>query len=677
LRLLSVQRTGSVFLRALAPYLALLSGVLLFFREVLFLPRKYTIPWDFQYYAFNHVSFLAKSLRAHEFPGWDPSTYAGMPFHANMNAQVWYAPTVLTVLVSNWLGGDRLLFWMAVELASHVLLAGIATFWLLRACGCGRIAATLGGIAFQSGCYFASQTQHFGAITGAVWLPLAILALVKREAGGPRAWTVVLSLSLTAAILAGYPSTIFAVHLGVLLFALSFRNWKLFREYVLATAAAVVLSAVQLIPTVLATARSVSKYRADFRGDPGGLPWEALVSLVWPNWFHILDLQGYRLPYNFTFLYLYCGLIPLGLTLAALGKPRNRFAIPLAALTGVGALLMMGQTTPVGYWLVSRLADVLHDSVYPEFLMLVFSFGIACLAGLGADRLGQRPMLQVGLLLLTALDLIWVGSSRPMNTRALKDEPGVDSRQFDGNVELLNIVRGFASQSNPPSRLDTCEDSMSWAMLASLVGVPSAGGNDPFAPDRYMQVRRIFTGGERWGRYYQVKDLNSPTLDLLNVRYLIARKPLPQNGKWQLAATPPGHLLYENRSALPRFFLVSRTVSVSGVDDAIAHMKDSGFQPGAVALVEGFPSVAYPSGPDGQVRVEAYSPNEAILETESESPRFLVSSEGHYPGWSATINGVPERIVTTDAAFRGLPVPAGRNRIVFRYRPTLLGFFEK
>src|SRR5260370_42058686 len=112
------------------------------------------------------------------------------------------------------------------------------------------------------------------------------------------------------------------------------------------------------------------------------------------------------------------------------------------------------------------------------------------------------------------------------------------------------------------------DDWPGWSTTASLTEIPSANCDDPFALYRFMQVRLLFTHGERWGRFYQVGDVESRWLDFLNVRYLLSRKPLPDTTKWTLAAHLPGRDIYENRSTLPRFYLVSRGLPAADMNEA-------------------------------------------------------------------------------------------------------------
>jgi hypothetical protein len=652
--------------------------LLIFFRKVLLLPSKYVIPWDFQYYAFNQTQFLAESLRNGHFPLWDPYTYCGMAFFANIQAQVFYPPTLATAILSNIIDPHRLLFFMAAELVLHIFAAGVFTFMLLRELDCSPLPAFFGATAFQLGCYFASQTQHYGAILGSVWLPFSFLAVIRLSRGRSFCWMAMLALSLGMPILAGYPSAIFPDFLctAVLALALIVRRQakvELLAHTLVAGIGALGLAAIQLLPTIQIARISVSRYRGDWRKlGSGGLPLEALPSLIWPNYHHILDLNGYKLPYNFTFLYLYCGLLPLAFALWALMRRRNRYAAPFLIVTLVSALLMFGNKTAIGRPVTALLLDFVHDTVYPEFLMLGVSLGVAVLAGLGAQRLAGRRVLLSVLTVSTIFDLTYFGSCKPMNTSSLKNEPGVTPVYFDGSRELLREVRSRVNQEQPPWRLETYNDAMGWTSMSPTIRIPTPNGNDPFALIPYMAVRRIYTGGTRWGRYYQITDLKSAVLDLLNVRYLMSREPLPETTKYRMATQLPGHFLYENKSALPRFFLVTRTIRVLDQADGTARMSAPEFDPMKVAFVQGTEGRDFPPGDAGSVRTVRYDQNECEVETLASQPRFLVTSEAQYPGWQATIDGKEAAIVSTNIAFRGLEIPAGRHLIAFRFNPPVL-----
>ncbi len=658
------------------PFAVLLVEVLVFYRQVLF-DSRYAIPWDLRYYHLPQIEFVARAFRNGELPLWDPYTYCGMPIYANLTAQLFYPPTLVTFWLSNLAGGYNLLYFLEWQIVLHVFLGGVLAYLLLRRMGTSVTASLFGGTVFQLGGYFASQTQHLGAMDAAAWMPLAWLSAISLNRGFSWRWTAALAASLSMAILAGFPAVTFVVAASTIIVGLLAGWRKTLVPVALAGAWALLLAAVQVLPTAELTRLSVAKYRSDWIGDGGGLPLASLVSLVAPNYYGIFDLSTYTHPWQPTFLYLFCGISGLALALAAAILRRDRHVRLFGIAVVISILWMLGASTPVGKVAFRVLPDIMKASVYPEFAMAAFVLGVAVLAGLGADRFAilRKPLAGGLLVAVAAAELTAAGSGRPLNTGSLTAEPGLTYSSFDGSTAVLTRVRSLIGRSKPPWRIDTIDDSMNWAHGAALTEVPTANGNDPFALIRFMQVRLSFTGGERWGRYYQVSKPESRVLDLLNVRYLLSRTPVGESRERGLApaAEVPGRTVYENRDALPRFFLVDRIQHAGNMEEALSELRSAEFRPAEVALVE--EPVEFPGSagqPDGAVRLIKYEPRSITLEVESAAPAFLVTSETYYPGWRAFVDGRERPIVLTNVAFRGMPVDAGRHRIEMRFEPAIL-----
>ena len=58
-----------------------------------------------------------------------------------------------------------------------------------------------------------------------------------------------------------------------------------------------------------------------------------------------------------------------------------------------------------------------------------------------------------------------------------------------------------------------------------------------------------------------------------------------------------------------------------------------------------------------------------VLDVDTPAPAFLVTSETAYPGWHAWVDGHPRALVTTNVAFRGLAIPAGKHVVKMRFDP--------
>ena len=661
--------------RAWWPYGVLVAEILAFYRLVLFVPG-YVIPWDIQEYHLPLATFIANSLRRGELPLWDPYTYCGVPFYANIQAQLFYPPTLVAILASNAVAPHHLLYFLELQLIGHVLAAGVFTYWLLRRLGLAPVAATTGATVYQLGAFFASQTQHLGAIDTVAWLPLALWAVVALAQKPGPVYLAALAFTFGMSLLAGMPAAATVVLGGSVLLALVYIG---FREasprlllWVLGAAAwGFLLAGVQLLPTAELTNYSVARFRSDILAGRGGLPLQSLVSLVQPNYYSVFDLKHYSLPYNPTFLYTYCGIA--GLILAVIGAARRqRLSWIFLIVTVVAAFGMLGEFTPVGKSTLMMLPHAIQSFVYPEEVLALFTLGMAVLAGLGAQICNRRFWGHV-LLAVTALDLVAVSSSRVLNTSTTREDPGVSYEQFNGSRELSAHVRSLVNQATPAWRIDTVNDSIRWAMSAPVTEIPTANGNDPFALVRYMQVRLSLVGsGARWGRYYQVSVPESPVLGLLNVRYLLSYAPVASAALVRIGDAP-GNAVYENPRVLPRFFLVNRIERVAGMEQGLAVLRSRRFRPGEFAVVEGEPPFEdqYRTRANPAVRVILYTPRHVVLETEADHATYLVSSESYYPGWRAYLDGREQRLFLTNVAFRGLPVPAGRHQIEMQFSPAI------
>ena len=58
--------------------------------------------------------------------------------------------------------------------------------------------------------------------------------------------------------------------------------------------------------------------------------------------------------------------------------------------------------------------------------------------------------------------------------------------------------------------------------------------------------------------------------------------------------------------------------------------------------------------------------------SDTDRPALVNFAVNNYPGWSATVDGQPAEIVTTDVSFIGVAVPAGRHEVVLDFEPNRL-----
>jgi hypothetical protein len=91
------------------------------------------------------------------------------------------------------------------------------------------------------------------------------------------------------------------------------------------------------------------------------------------------------------------------------------------------------------------------------------------------------------------------------------------------------------------------------------------------------------------------------------------------------------------------------------------------------ATLERIRITADPPGPpqrSGTVDVRVFEPNRLAADANLEREGFAVFSEVFYPGWEATVDGRPARVLRADHCLRAVAVPAGAHRIELRFRST-------
>jgi hypothetical protein len=678
--------------------LALLAEVLTFHRHVLF-QHGYLFPWDFRGVHLPLATFIAGSLRRGEMPLWEPYTYCGVPIFANIQAAIFYPPVLIATAASNWIGAGSLPRLLAIAVAAQIFFAGICTFALLKRLGAQAGAAFVAATVYQLGCFFAVQAEHMGAMHSASWIPLVWLAVVELRDGLRWRWMAILSLALAMTILAGLPQVAVAaigsaivLSLLVGLFRiggadplvcagrprpalsstnhvqptpLPFRAATVRERYfhplrvLIACVWALLLAAIQLIPTAELTQNSVAKFRAEWLKTGGGIKLGALYTLILPNYWGALDIGKFHGPSDLTFLYLYCSLLGLGLALAAICWKPDRIARAFAVLTLAASVWMLGDSTPIGRAIFLALPVSVRIGIHPEYTLPIFALGIAVLAGLGANRF-LKPRWQIAAGAIVAIDLLLVSSGRPFNI-----EKGTTHDALEGSPQLAVQLQALASAPQPPYRVDMADMPYAWSSVWPILAVPTANGCDPMAPERTIQLRLSFAPGERWGTCYQVVNSQSPVLGLANVRYVLSKSPVPLTP----IATVDGYTIYENPRVMPRFFFPRRLQSAANLADAARALHASDFDPEVTAIVEG--DLAGPVAA-GDVEVSLYSANRIDLRTHSAGDAFLVAADSWYPGWQASIDGRPARLYPTDVAFRGLRVPAGDHRIEMRFVPKIL-----
>lgn len=356
-------------------------------------------PFNF-FYPYHDA--LAAAFAEGRLPEWNPALFGGVPFLADLQAQVFYPLAWPFLLFS----APAALTWGIVL---HLAIAAVGVYaWARRGLGMGAWGAWVAGVVFALGGYLGAQVEHVNQVQAAAWLPWLLLGY---EVARTRRWGVVLgSVALGMSFLAGHTQTTFIslVMLGLWVVRCAVRDAGRMRDeavslqrfgpslpltgtvvrdflrvnalpLLLIVGIGALLAAIQVVPTQALSALSPRagglslREAASFSLDPRVLPRALLPTFGRDE--HLLSE--------------YVGWVGfLGLGLAAIGLlSKNRAARDFGALASVsGLLLAFGGYNPL-FWILWRIVPGFDLFRAPARWLLLWALGAAVLAGAGIEVL--------------------------------------------------------------------------------------------------------------------------------------------------------------------------------------------------------------------------------------------------------------------------------------------------
>lgn len=332
---------------------------------------------------------------------------------------------------------------------------------------------------------------------------------------------------------------------------------------------------------------------------------------------------------------------------------------------------------------IRRSASALSTQFTPPNLSilipLAFVFAtVVLLWALSERRLAARSI-YISLVVLLLIDLTW-------NSNQF-DHTFDRSRVFP-KTEITDLLRTLPAGRVliVPSDLDTNRSSAA-SGAEKIIAPPNTllpyqistvtGKNQQF-PKWYREFASLIEPQPNLS-HVVFDQYRSPYFDLLNVRYVLTHESTPHLPGYELLATAEGVSVYENKSAMPRAFFAITSFGVSSSAESLTAMRSAGFDPTTQTVIEAGPETLYrtqePPPPDSTTRypgtasIVTENRNGVLIETANEGDGLLVLADNYYPGWKATVDGVPAQILRANHTMRAVKVPAGRHVVSFAFMP--------
>ncbi len=225
----------------------------------------------------------------------------------------------------------------------------------------------------------------------------------------------------------------------------------------------------------------------------------------------------------------------------------------------------------------------------------------------------------------------------------------------------------------------------------------SLEGYDPLYIRRYGE----FVTGAKEGRLpellprsdadlTQTNEANRNRLiDLTSVKYIVAKvtdpvqtweqEPLKYDpARFKLIWQKDKFKIYENLFALPRTTLFFDWQVVSDDNQIIKTLYDQQFNPHQQVILEREPGVTrtvldaqgQSLDEEATALISDYHPTNLEIQTQSPVLALLLLTDSYFPGWIATVDGIPTEILRANYTFRAVVVPPGIHRVSFRYIPN-------
>jgi hypothetical protein len=504
------------------------------------------------------------------------------------------------------------------ELALHAALALLGGFLLLRRLT-GHVAGALtGAMVYALGGFFAAHSSHVGVFQGAALLPWLLYAVERAMAGGKvelRAfgWVAGASAIGGCVFLAGHIETGICALGGVLLYAV----WRVVEDRRRLVAAAftvawVVLLSVGSMAVILLPGQELKAEAVAVGGE--ALRPAALGTLLFANALGVISGR-YSGGGDVTSTHLYGGTLLLPLALLALRRRQALAPAVLLVAVPAGAALTVLKTES---WFVA-------------------GWGLAALAAMGvmeAEERFRKAWLGVALVGVFAVDLCHFNSWENPLTYA---RTSYQEMYGTGEAALRFKV---GPEVKPPFRLHLPDGLPVFGSLNSalLVKVETTGGFNP----------RELSG---WRDYKAAAKQNHQLVDGVAAAIEVHEKEENISG---------------NSTVMARAYFAPEVVGVSSLAESRARLAE--LDPRQTSVVLDLPGGVQQ---DAQAKAESMRVVRGLVAVRytAATASLLRLADAWYPGWEATVEGKPLKILRVNHALMGAVVPAGTHEVVFEFKP--------
>ncbi len=708
-------------------------SVVVFFRDILL--QKAFMWEDFLYQYFPWRYFAATSLANGELPLWNPYTFNGMPFQADIPTATFYIPNLLLTL---FVKSSKLHFyWVEFFIIIHFILAGVSMYYLLKYFKLEKVISLFGSIVFMLSGFMVTHTIHPQIIHHIGWLPLIFLLFKKNLDKKSLLYTILGGLTLGHSILAGFPQL--SLYIFLLLFSYFLFEFVILSKVsgikesvkiILPSAGvifiAIAITAIQIIPTMELTPLSNRAEITYEKSQEGTFHPQQIITLLIPKFFGEQSAQqsnywGQGQYWQYWETNFYIGIAGLLFAVFAFSIiHKNKLVLFFSIVFLFSILYALGDYFILHNFFFHNIPGF-HLFRNPGRMSLLFTFSAAILSGFGLNEIikysnlpdnqaGKKLLTKISLFTILAGTLVWglvqLGIFQEhQNLQFLQDIMNIARSQSNvmlAFTTILGILIFIFSRSKISTLIFTA-----LVLLIQFVDVHIFGfnfNNGKVSPtDYYKGTERLTnylqTEGEK--EYFRINsrqggnmllDRNQGMVDKIFMMEgytpLSLQRIYPpaesweklcdlMNARFRIQVNEKNQTmgLTQSTTYLPRAWFVYNYKVISEDEKIKEFMSRPDFDPSQVVVLEeeiNLPPAQNLSWNSWNAKITSYNLNSIALEVSTPDDGLLVLSEIFYPGWKAYVDGVEQNILRANWNLRAIKVKKGQYKIEIRFEPNPL-----
>jgi hypothetical protein len=443
---------------------------------------------DFAEYIYPVQTFAARESSLFSLPMWNPYSFHGMPFLADLQVGFFYPLNrILNLFVDS--GGNLPVNILQMQIIFHFLIAQITFFLLARSWKISAGGAVIGAVSYAFSSLMIYHAIHPMMIYHLAWFPLILMFFAQGLNQKNIRKSIISGLILGFVMLSGHPQTTLYISLFLGMYFL----WNLFstrkekenlKSSLINTAIkgglpfviAGGIFAVQMFPTSEMAEYSQRKEITYEMSSEGSLQWKQALALVSPelfgkvtgnpneqNTWYLEFEEGRRMHYFWeTGFYFGIASLTLGLISIVLfftNREKNtssKYILFLIIMTIFGFIFALGKN---GFLFDIFFNLPLFGSFRnPARMMFVVIFAMSLLAGFGFDRIikGGKEIFKPVLIIISIVLIVLIASVGGMFNTSLGMPENIVPLIMDGLTPkiflslIILVVIVFISKSNKP-----------------------------------------------------------------------------------------------------------------------------------------------------------------------------------------------------------------------------------